>query len=81
MLGFAHDAIRHLIAHRLKREDKVFGAMRALKSATIQELLPKVYDDVDAALYPVAARSLLAHLEKLADDGKVSHAAERWTLA
>ncbi|MFO1197061.1 MAG: MBL fold metallo-hydrolase [Burkholderiaceae bacterium] len=81
VLGFAHDAIRHLIAHRLKREDKVFGAMRALKSATIQELLPKVYDDVDAALYPVAARSLLAHLEKLADDGKVSHAAERWTLA
>jgi hypothetical protein len=38
-----------------------------------------VYDDVDPVMHPVAKRSLFAHLEKLAADGRVSQAnAGQW---
>lgn len=69
VIGFAHDAIRHLIAHRLKRERKVLDALRAAGRTTIKGLLPAVYDDVDPVMHPVAARSLLAHIDKLVADG------------
>ena len=81
VLGFAQEAIRHLIAHRLKRESKVRDALTKAKSATLQQLLPKVYDDVDAGLHPIAARSLLAHLEKLVADGEARHEATIWSIA
>jgi hypothetical protein len=37
-----------------------------------------VYADADPALYEVAERSLLAHLEKLEDEGRVVRRGERW---
>ncbi|MGF1605644.1 MAG: MBL fold metallo-hydrolase [Rhodothalassiaceae bacterium] len=57
-------------AHRLAREDKVLAALSG-GPATLPELLARVYDDVPKALYPAAARSLLAHLIKLAEDRRV----------
>jgi hypothetical protein len=36
------------------------------------------YDDVNAGLFPIAKRSLLAHLEKLVTDGKASVNEGRW---
>jgi glyoxylase-like metal-dependent hydrolase (beta-lactamase superfamily II) len=39
---------------------------------TVDELVPVVYADVHEALYPVARRSLWAHLRKLADDGRAT---------
>jgi recombination protein RecT len=79
VLGFAHEAIRQLIAHRLRREDKVLGAVRASGGGTLDELVKRVYDDVDPVMHPVAKRSLFAHLEKLAADGRVSQAnAGQW---
>ncbi len=78
VLGPAHVAIRHLIAHRMAREAKVLGAVRRAKSAPLGQLLPVVYDDVRPALHAVATRSLLAHLQKLEQDGLVRHADERW---
>ena len=78
VLGPAHAAIRHLIAHRMTREAKVLGAVRRAKSAPLGQLLPIVYDDVRPALHAVATRSLLAHLQKLEQDGLVKHADERW---
>ncbi len=81
VLGFAHDAIRRLIAHRLGREAKVLAAVRKMPGATLAELVPSVYEDVDSVLYPVAARSLLAHLEKLRADGIVSRDEHRWRAA
>jgi glyoxylase-like metal-dependent hydrolase (beta-lactamase superfamily II) len=68
-----------LIAHRLAREGKVRAALiDAGGSATLEALLPKVYDDVPAAVHPVAARSLRAHLEKLAEDGEIGLSAGVW---
>jgi recombination protein RecT len=65
VLGNASGSIAHLKAHRLKREAKVLAAMRAKPGASVEQLVPLAYDDVDARLWPVAARSLLAHVRRL----------------
>jgi len=63
----AIDCIQRLKAHRLKREDKVRRAMQALPQGTVQDWLPLAYDDVPQALWPVAMRSLQAHVAHLSD--------------
>jgi glyoxylase-like metal-dependent hydrolase (beta-lactamase superfamily II) len=63
-------AIDGYIEHRLRREEKVAGALRARGAGTIDDLLPGVYDDVDDERLPIARRSLWAHLRKLADDSR-----------
>jgi recombination protein RecT len=63
--GGAKRVITHLKAHRLKREAKVMAAMRAKPGAAVQELVPLVYDDVPEKLWPVAARSLTAHKDRI----------------
>jgi glyoxylase-like metal-dependent hydrolase (beta-lactamase superfamily II) len=61
-----------LIRHRLRREDKVRQAvLRTAAGVTIETLLPSAYDDVPSVLHQMAARSLQAHLDKLADDGEI----------
>jgi recombination protein RecT len=59
----AIDCIERLKAHRLKREDKVRSAMQALPQGSLQDWLPLAYDDVPQGLWPVALRSLQAHVE------------------
>ncbi|MBV1914034.1 MAG: MBL fold metallo-hydrolase [Pseudomonadales bacterium] len=58
-----------IIAHRLKREKKAMDALNQLKAGNLDQLVPLAYDDVDPRLYPVAAFSLKAHLDKLVEDG------------
>ena len=58
-----------LLEHRQAREDKLFGAL-GTEPTPERELLPRVYDDAAPELMPVAARSLLAGLQKLAEDGR-----------
>ena len=74
-----HDVLRALIAHRRRREAKVADALRAAGSATLDEMLPRVYDDAPVAIHPVARRSLHAHLIKLAAEGRVMQEGARWT--
>ncbi|MGI8793995.1 MAG: MBL fold metallo-hydrolase [Acidimicrobiales bacterium] len=62
--------IDEYIKHRLAREAMVASALADAGKATVEELVPAVYRDVDEALYPIARYSLWAHLRKLADDGK-----------
>ena len=76
-----HDVVRALVAHRLRREAKVAEALLALRDATLDELVARVYDDVSAALHGVAARSLLAHLLKLQGEGRARFDAPRWHAA
>jgi glyoxylase-like metal-dependent hydrolase (beta-lactamase superfamily II) len=75
-----HEEVRRLIAHRMKREQKVLDAFGAKNPATLDELLPFVYDDVPQGVYPVARRSLHAHLIKLARDGRVADRDGSWQL-
>ena len=58
-------AIAALTAHRRQREAKVAAAMAALPQGTLDDWLPRAYDDVAPALWPLARRSLLAHVEHL----------------
>jgi glyoxylase-like metal-dependent hydrolase (beta-lactamase superfamily II) len=67
-----------LIKHRLRREAKVVAALSDTIAGSLDELLPVVYADVDAAVFHVARLSLLAHLLKLETDGRAVRAADRW---
>ena len=58
------------IAHRLEREAKVLAAL-GHEPRTVAQLLPEVYDDTPWAMLPIATRSLVAHLEKLAREGRI----------
>lgn len=76
-----HAVLRALIAHRLRREERVRAAVRQQPGATLDALLPLAYADVAPALYPVARRSLLAHLLKLQADGEAAAEGEGWVYA
>jgi len=67
----AQAEIARIIVHRLQREAKVLSRLREAGSASIDALVPGVYDDVDPRLHPIAKSSLLAHLLKLEADGRV----------
>jgi len=58
-------AIAHLKAHRLKREAKIAAVMQANPQGNLDQWLPLAYDDVDPRIWPVARRSLLAHVEHI----------------
>jgi glyoxylase-like metal-dependent hydrolase (beta-lactamase superfamily II)/8-oxo-dGTP pyrophosphatase MutT (NUDIX family) len=80
LIGEPKKELRRLIAHRLAREEKVVNALVRIGPASVEELLPLVYDDVPVRIHRVAARSLTAHLDKLAADGAVRAAGERYSL-
>jgi glyoxylase-like metal-dependent hydrolase (beta-lactamase superfamily II) len=62
------------VSHRLAREEKVVRALAAAGSATIDELLPVVYDDVPEERHWIAKSSLWAHLRKLEEDERATPA-------
>ncbi|MFJ2991714.1 MBL fold metallo-hydrolase [Pandoraea sp. NPDC087047] len=74
--GFVMDhpaqRIARLIAHRLAREASTLAALEKVGPASLETLTPVVYADVPAAHHGVAQRSLRAHLEKLAEDGRAA---------
>jgi glyoxylase-like metal-dependent hydrolase (beta-lactamase superfamily II) len=80
LIGEPHREARRLIRHRLAREAKVASALARLGAPTLEELVLEVYDDVQPRLHAVAMRSLAAHLDKLAAEGRVRAAEGRYTL-
>lgn len=69
VIGEAKTAIAQLKAHRLKREAKIIGVMRAKPDGTMDDWVAAAYDDVDPRIWPVAKRSLLAHVERIESQG------------
>jgi glyoxylase-like metal-dependent hydrolase (beta-lactamase superfamily II) len=67
----AQAEIARIIAHRLQREAKVVERLGRAGTANVDTLVVSVYDDVDPRLHPVAKGSLLAHLLKLEQEGRV----------
>jgi glyoxylase-like metal-dependent hydrolase (beta-lactamase superfamily II) len=68
-----------LAAHRLEREAMVLDALRTARRATARDLVPAVYGPaLDERLVPAAARSLLAHLVKLAAEGAARRDGDAW---
>jgi glyoxylase-like metal-dependent hydrolase (beta-lactamase superfamily II) len=67
-----------VIAHRERRETKVLAVLGSLARATLDELLPRVYDDVRRELHPLARLSLEAHLVKLEREGRCGREGADW---
>jgi len=65
VLGQPRAAIARLKAHRMKREAKIAAVMRQLPDGTPEEWLELAYDDVPSRMWPVAARSLEAHVDRI----------------
>jgi len=61
----ARPSIAKLKAHRLAREAKVMAAMQAQPDGTMDDWVRHAYDDVPPRMWPVAQRSLLAHVERI----------------
>jgi glyoxylase-like metal-dependent hydrolase (beta-lactamase superfamily II) len=66
------------VAHRLEREARVVAALSS-EPRSVEELVPPAYPDVPPAIYPLAARSLLAHLQKLEREGRARRTEAGWT--
>lgn len=67
------------VDHRLDRERRLVDALeRGLRS--VEELLDAAWDDVPPALRPAAAVTLLAHLDRLAEQGRLPDGVERPSL-
>ena len=71
VLGDAPGAIARLKAHRLAREAKVLKAMRAIPAGSMRDWVAIAYDDVPQKMWPVAERSMLAHVEHIRSAGMV----------
>ncbi len=67
-----------LRAHRLAREGKILRNLEQLQAASLDALIPVVYDDVPADRHSWARLTLQAHLIKLAQQGRVSELNGIW---
>jgi glyoxylase-like metal-dependent hydrolase (beta-lactamase superfamily II) len=74
--------IAALAAHRREREARILEELRRARRASAEALVPPVYGAaLDSRLIPAAARSLTAHLIKLAAEGAVRQEAGAWEVS
>ncbi len=71
------EVISWYLAHRLERERQIIDAI-AGGADSIGAVVETVYVDVDTALHPLAARSVVAHLRKLASEGRARRSGDEW---
>jgi len=64
------EALDRLIAHRLHREQQIVEAM-ANSAEDVDEIVDRAYDRDVSDRYELARRTVIAHLEKLADEGRL----------
>lgn len=63
------------IAHRRQRHEEIYEAIWSGASTT-EEIVEKVYSDVDHSLHPLAAKSVEAHVTLLKDQGRIALSAD-----
>jgi glyoxylase-like metal-dependent hydrolase (beta-lactamase superfamily II) len=63
--------LQETLEHRLWREERVLAAWREGRRDP-EAMLPTVYDDVPAEAWPLAARQIVAHLERLRRRGRLT---------
>jgi glyoxylase-like metal-dependent hydrolase (beta-lactamase superfamily II) len=71
------EVIDWYIAHRLQREQEILAAVRS-GADTVGAVVESVYATVDTDLHPLAARNVVAHLRKLAEEGVVEVSGSDW---
>jgi glyoxylase-like metal-dependent hydrolase (beta-lactamase superfamily II) len=64
------------IAHRLDRERRLLAALQA-GARSVSDMLDAAWDDVPQLLRPAATVTLAAHLDKLADEGRLPDGVQR----
>ncbi len=74
-----HAKLEQYISHRLDRERRLIAALNAGRRS-VDELLDEAWSDAPAQLRPAATVTLAAHLDKLADEGRLPEGVERPTL-
>lgn len=70
--------IETYLRHRAAREARLVAALAAPGPHAEEALLARVYDDTPAAARGLAARSLLAGLVKLAEEGRAERVGAAW---
>jgi endoribonuclease LACTB2 len=70
VLDDPQEVLRRYRAHRLMREDRIWSAIHATPR-DLSAILAEAYADTPEVLWPLAARSLEAHLRKLDVEGRV----------
>jgi glyoxylase-like metal-dependent hydrolase (beta-lactamase superfamily II) len=71
--------IDHYLEHRKQREEQVISALQS-GAETVEEITERIYAGHASAVIPMARESVLAHLHKLAHDGRVTREGDRWTV-
>jgi ribonuclease/clavin/mitogillin len=67
-MGNPYAKLDEYISHRLEREQNILKAVRA-GASTPSDIVTHVYTDVSPKAHGMAERAVLAHLEKLEEDG------------
>ncbi|HEX8183304.1 MAG TPA: MBL fold metallo-hydrolase, partial [Blastocatellia bacterium] len=70
-IGSAREKLEEYVEHRRMREGKILAAVMQGASHP-GEIVELAYTDVNPAMYGLAERSTVAHLEKLEEEGRVS---------
>jgi len=72
--------LREYIAHRTMREDRVVAALAGMTDGALGEVVAVAYADTPRVLWPLAERSLHAHLDKLVAEGRAREVSPgRWS--
>ena len=71
-----HAKLDEYISHRLDRERRLVAAL-ALGARSVDELLDAAWTEVPELLRPAATVTLAAHLDKLADEGRLPAGVQR----
>lgn len=71
--------LRGYIRHRLRREEQVLEALRD-GDDTPERIVTRIYDSLPEPLMRFATESILAHLMKLQDDGRVGCRQDAWHI-
>lgn len=70
--------LRGILRHRRLREARILSAVLRQKSASLETLVRDAYADTPEPLWPLAQRSLLAHLLDLQRRGQMRQVNGRW---
>jgi glyoxylase-like metal-dependent hydrolase (beta-lactamase superfamily II) len=80
LISTPQQEVEYLIAHRLRREDKVVAALQQTGLADLDALVVVAYQDVDPSIHPIAKLSLWAHLLKLEKEARAAQNNGQWQL-
>ena len=65
--------------HRRQREHQVLTALEA-QPRTVDQIVARLYPDLSGDVVPMARETVLAHLQKLDQDGLATRDADRWSV-